>query len=99
MRITDNSQEIKQRKELNLTVDGQIITALEGETIAAALVAAGIRTFSHSVKSGKPMGIYCGRGYCGSCMMTVNKIPNIRTCLTLVSDNMEIKTQKGPKPQ
>ena len=79
-------------KEVTIYFNGQPIRAYEGETIAVALHAAGIRILSHSLK-GRPRGFFCGIGKCSSCMMRVNGIPNVRACITPVEDGMIIESQ------
>ncbi len=83
----------KERKKINIEVDGEKIEAYEGETIAAALWAAGIRDFRYTTKRKEPRGYFCGIGLCTDCKMIVNGVPNIRTCVTLVQDGMKIKRQ------
>jgi len=78
-----------------IQVDGKQISAVEGEPIAAALLAAGIKKFRETPKKHKPRGIFCAIGRCTDCIMTVDGIPNVRTCVTPVRDGMVIKTQKG----
>lgn len=78
-----------------ITVDGKQIPAIEGEPIAATLLAAGIKKFRETPKHHKPRGIFCAIGRCTDCIMTVDGIPNVRTCVTPVRDGMVIKTQKG----
>ncbi|MFA6785534.1 MAG: (2Fe-2S)-binding protein, partial [Sphaerochaeta sp.] len=46
-------------------------------------------------KLGEPRGIYCGIGRCTDCVMKVNGIPNIRTCITPVEEGMVIESQIG----
>ena len=69
--------------------DGQPIAALEGETIAAALSAAGITTFRHTA-SGAPRGVHCGIGACWDCVVTVNGFIGQRACKTQVADGMTV---------
>ncbi|MFZ5754732.1 MAG: (2Fe-2S)-binding protein [Bacillota bacterium] len=76
-------------------VDGKKIPAKEGEPIAAALLAAGIRKFRVTPKDGNPRGIFCGIGRCTDCIMTVDGQPNVRTCVTPVRNGMVIESQKG----
>lgn len=84
------------RKDMvSIEVDGKVIPAYEGEPIAAALLASGIRVLRRTEKRGEPRGIFCARGLCTDCIMTVNGIPNIRTCITLVEKDMKIETQGG----
>lgn len=78
-----------------ITVDGKDIPAIEGEPIAAALLAAKIRKFRLTPKTGSPRGLFCGIGRCTDCMMTVDGQPNIRTCVTPVRNGMVLETQKG----
>ncbi len=78
-----------------ITVDGEPIQALKGEPIAAALLAAGIKRFRHTPKKNMPRGVYCAIGRCTDCVMTVNGVPNVRTCVEPVKDGMTIRTQSG----
>jgi len=82
-------------KWMKITVDGKKIKAREGETIAAALIAAGIKVFRYSVKKDEPRSLFCAIGRCTDCVMTVNNKPNVRICMTLVKNGMKIETQKG----
>ena len=83
----------KPRKTVTIHVNGQPIEANEGEPIASALIAAGIMTFRTTRVRHEPRGYFCGIGLCSDCMMTVNDIPNIRTCITPVQEGMKIETQ------
>ncbi|MBS3970288.1 MAG: (2Fe-2S)-binding protein [Clostridia bacterium] len=78
-----------------ITVDGKKIKAKKGETIAASLLANNIRIHRYTSRYKEPRGIYCGIGQCTDCVMTVNNVPNIRTCITPVEDGMIIQTQYG----
>jgi sarcosine oxidase subunit alpha len=68
--------------------------AYEGETIAAALLAAGIFTFRLSPKHKEPRGLFCGMGSCYECLVTVDGAHAVRACVTPVSDGMRIETCK-----
>ena len=82
-------------ESVTIIVDGERLKARKGEMIAAALIATGKKYFRKTVKSHEPRGIYCGIGRCTDCVMTVNGIPNVRTCVTEVEDGMVIETQMG----
>ncbi len=88
--------EYKKGKEIKITVDGKILKAYEGEMIATALVATGIKVFRYTSKYNEPRGLFCAIGRCTDCAMEVNGRPNVRTCVTSVEDGMIINTQKGP---
>ena len=75
-----------------IEVDGRIISACSGQTIAEALLASGVRVLRKSRKQ-SPRGLYCGMGICYECRMIVNGIPNVRTCMTLATPGCKIATQ------
>ncbi|HHW19440.1 MAG TPA: (2Fe-2S)-binding protein [Firmicutes bacterium] len=82
-------------RTVKIQVDGKTILAKEGETIAAALLAAGIRVNRYTQKRHEPRGIFCGIGQCTDCVMVVNGVPNVKTCVTPVAEGMVIETQHG----
>jgi len=86
---------LEKLREINITIDGKKIKAIDGEPIASALIAAGIKTFRKTIKREDPRGYFCGVGRCTDCMMIVDGIRNVRTCITPVEDGMVVKTQYG----
>jgi sarcosine oxidase subunit alpha len=74
-----------------MTVNGQKVTAYQGETVLAALIAAGIKILKHNPIGAEPRGALCGMGVCFECTVTINGVPNIRSCMTEAQDGMEIK--------
>ena len=87
--------EEKPAKEVQIFVDDKPIIAREGEMIASALIANGIFINRYTMHEHKPRGIYCAIGRCTDCIMTVDGVPNIRTCVTEVKGGMRITTQEG----
>ncbi|MFZ5810049.1 MAG: (2Fe-2S)-binding protein [Chloroflexota bacterium] len=81
----------KETTVIHFSVDGQVYTAIEGDTIASALYAAGVRAWRRS-HSGDLRGLFCGIGHCFDCLVTVNGVPNVRACQTLVEPEMVILT-------
>ncbi|SFM57151.1 FAD-dependent oxidoreductase [Variovorax sp. OV329] len=71
--------------------DGQPVEALEGETIAASLAAAGIREMRHT-RSGQRRGVYCGMGACFDCLVTVDGRASQRACLTKVAQGQQVRS-------
>ena len=82
------------RRKVAITVNGRRIEAFEGEPIASALIAHGIKVFRYTAKTHSPRGVFCAIGRCTDCIMKVNGIPNIRTCVTAVEDGMVIESQE-----
>jgi len=97
MRIEDHAilGKLPPGKLVEIEFDGKKLEAVEGEPIAAALLAQGIRVFRKTPKSGEPRGLFCAIGRCNDCVMTVNGVPNIRTCVTPVEAGMKIQFQVG----
>ena len=83
------------RRAVEITVDGERMEALEGEPIAAALLAAGRMVFRYTRKRQEPRGVFCAIGRCTDCMMTVDGVPNVRTCITVVQQGMKVEVQYG----
>lgn len=80
--------------KITIVVNGRSCEAFKGETVHAALLAAGRRVLRKTVKSGQPRGIFCGMGVCYDCLVTINGVPNQRACMTLVEDWMEISVDE-----
>jgi sarcosine oxidase subunit alpha len=86
---------VKRGRRFEIEVDGQNIVAYEGETVAAALIAAGRRTFRQTTNKKHPRGLYCGIGLCYECMMIINGVPNTRACQTLATPGCRVESQVG----
>jgi sarcosine oxidase subunit alpha len=80
--------------EVEIIVDGEPLKAYEGESIAAAILVTGRRSLRTTSKTKEKRGLYCSIGICFDCGMTINNIPNIRTCQTKVEKGMIVETQK-----
>lgn len=86
---------MEDKETVTVFIDGKPFRAIDGEMIAAVMMANGLMVHRHTAKTGTPRGIYCGIGQCTDCVMIVNGVPNVRTCITPVEDNMQIETQEG----
>ncbi|AIK39260.1 (2Fe-2S)-binding protein [Bacillus pseudomycoides] len=82
------------RKRISFQFNDKEYEAYENETIAAALLANGIRTLRVHEDSGTPRGIYCNIGHCSECRVTVNNQMNVRACLTVVENEMIVESGK-----
>ncbi|NLS45167.1 MAG: (2Fe-2S)-binding protein [Firmicutes bacterium] len=87
--------EFKEGKKVSFTFDGKEFQGYEGEPIACALHAAGVRVLRESPELGRPRGFFCAIGNCSSCLMTVDGRPNVRVCVEKLREGMNVKTQKG----
>jgi len=80
-------------KILRMYFDGKTIEAYEGDSIAAALWAQGIKLFGFTKKYHEPRGIFCAIGLCTSCIMTIDGMQNVRTCIMQARNGMKIESQ------
>jgi sarcosine oxidase subunit alpha len=78
-------------KQLSFTFNGRSLTGYASDSIASALHAQGVKVFSESVRFGSPRGFFCGIGKCSSCLMQVNGIPNVRTCIAPLTEHACVK--------
>jgi len=76
-------------RTMTLRFDGWQIAAQEGETVAAALSAAGILAW-RTTPGGAPRGLHCGMGACFDCVVTIDGRIGQRACLVKVADGMAI---------
>jgi predicted molibdopterin-dependent oxidoreductase YjgC len=79
-------------KPVTIWVNGEALEARLGQTIGAAMLAAGRRTVRHTRKAGKPRGLFCAMGTCFDCVVTVNGTPGMRACMTPVETGMRVST-------
>ncbi len=77
---------------VSIRFDDRPVEALEGETVAAALSAAGILAFRRT-QAGAPRGLHCGMGACHDCVVTIDGRPGQRACVTAVRAGMEIGSE------
>lgn len=83
---------VQRGRQIQIQVDGKPIEAYEGETVATALLAAGIHTFQLSRKNKEPRGLYCGMGVCYECLVTIDGKHALQACLTQVAEGMQVET-------
>ncbi|MFA6504990.1 MAG: (2Fe-2S)-binding protein [Treponemataceae bacterium] len=86
--------DLPKAEEVTIYFEGKAVTAREGEPIMSALIAAGVGVFRYT-KKGSPRRMFCGIGRCTDCVMTVDGVPGVRTCVTEVRDGMAVERQHG----
>ncbi len=83
--------------DLTIWFDDRPIPARTGDSIAVALLAAGITATRTTSVSGAPRGPYCMMGACFECLAEVDGRPNVQTCMTPVRDGMQVRRQDGAR--
>ena len=86
---------IEETKKVRFTYDGKTMEGREGEPVAMALKAAGVQIHRYTRKKHEPRGIFCAIGRCTDCVMVVDGVPNVRTCVTPLKEGMRVETQYG----
>lgn len=66
-----------------------------GQTVAAALLADGVRSWRTTRVAGRPRGVFCGIGVCFDCLVSVNGLLNERACLRPAAAGDVVTTQEG----
>ena len=95
-RITEHAilGDEKQSEFVKIFFEGKALEVKKDEPVMAALVAAGVTVFRHTVK-GTPRRMFCGIGRCTDCVMIVDGVPGVRTCITRVRAGMTVERQEG----
>ncbi|MFP4307113.1 MAG: 2Fe-2S iron-sulfur cluster-binding protein [Desulfococcaceae bacterium] len=72
---------------------GKPVAGVEGDTIATALFANGVRIFGRSLKYHRPRGLYSLDGECANALVNVDGVPNTPAELTPVRAGMDVRPQ------
>lgn len=75
--------------------DGDDISFVPGQSVGAALTAAGIRSWRTTRLTGRPRGLFCGIGICFDCLVVADGRPNERACLLPARDGLKVTSQEG----
>ena len=81
-----------------VVVDGVTVEAREGDSVAAALLAAGVVAFRAGAIDGAPRGPWCLMGACFECVVDVDGVPGQRACMVRVAPGMTIATGLAARP-
>jgi D-hydroxyproline dehydrogenase subunit gamma len=82
---------------VEVRIDGKAASARAGDTVAAALIAAGLDHCRTTPVSGAPRAPYCMMGVCFDCLVTIDGIGNRQGCLIRVRPGIAIETQRGKR--
>jgi sarcosine oxidase subunit alpha len=85
---------------VDVRFEGHAVRGYAGESVAAALFASGARVLSRSLKYHRPRTFFCMEGHCGGCLVRIDGVPNIRSCLAPCAAGTEIEGQNAyPSPE
>ncbi|WP_079153336.1 (2Fe-2S)-binding protein [Streptomyces malaysiensis] len=92
-RVRAESDAVGRRdRPLRITVDGEPVDGIAGQTIAGVLLAAD-RLAWRRQRSGAPRGVFCGIGFCFECLVTVGDERDVRACQRRARDGDAVTTQ------
>ncbi|MBZ8134505.1 (2Fe-2S)-binding protein [Afifella sp. IM 167] len=78
---------------ITFSFEGKELTARAGDTVAAALLAAGERSLRASAVSASPRGPFCLMGVCFDCLVQIDGVPNRQACMVAVKEGMSVHRQ------
>ena len=90
-RLADSSETV------SLKVDGKDIRARAGDTVAGAMLAAGVDRFRTTPVTESPRAPYCLMGVCFDCLVTIDGVGSRQACLVPVREGMSVGTQLGKR--
>jgi sarcosine oxidase subunit alpha len=86
----------RQDAAVSFSLDGDRLEGSAGDTVAAALLRAGVTTFTRSIKYHRPRGPFCLAGSCGQCLMRIDGVPSLPACRVKLEEGMECARQNAP---
>ena len=75
--------------------DGDTVSAHPGETIAAALLAAGYRELRRTRFADRPRGLFCAIGTCFDCLVSIDGGGPVRAYVTRVCPDIEVAVSRA----
>lgn len=73
--------------------EGTPVPGRPGQSVAAALTEAGIRSWRTTRFNSEPRGVFCGIGVCFDCLVQINGRENQRACLAPATPNARVTCQ------
>ena len=87
----------EQRRSVAISVEGRRVQARAGETVATALLGAGIVSLRRTAVSGEPRAPLCLMGVCFDCLVEVDGMQNVQACMVEVREGMQVRLSQGAR--
>lgn len=84
-------------RAVTIHVQGRPISAREGDSLAIALLNAGVVPFRQTPVSGEPRAPLCLMGVCFDCLVEVDGNQNVQSCMVEVNDGMRVQLPTGAR--
>lgn len=82
---------------VTIVIEGKSVDACAGDTVAAAMLAAGLDHCRTTPVSDAPRAPYCMMGVCFDCLVTIDGVGNRQACLIRVREGMQVNMQRGKR--
>ena len=79
---------------VSLRVDSREVLAERGDSVAAALLSAGVTVFRRTPLTASPRAPLCMQGSCFDCRLEIDGQPDQRACRIRVREGMVVRTQR-----
>jgi D-hydroxyproline dehydrogenase subunit gamma len=84
-------------RSLTIFIDGAQTLASPGDSVAAAMLAAGDIACRTTALSGTARGPFCLMGVCFDCLVTIDGIASLQACMIPAREGMRIETRRGKR--
>lgn len=85
---------VEQRRQVPFGWRESDLRGVPGETLAAALLAAGVEVFGRHPRDGSPQGLFCANGQCAQCMVLAEGVP-VKACMTPLVAGVRLEPLEG----
>lgn len=82
---------------VRFSYEGRDLEGRSGNSVAAALLSAGVTDLRATPVSGAPRAPYCMMGVCFDCLIEIDGIGNRQACLTPIAEGMRVRRQRGAR--
>jgi aerobic-type carbon monoxide dehydrogenase small subunit (CoxS/CutS family) len=82
---------LQRGQPFQIEVNGRLVQAYPGESLAAVLLASGHVTLRRTRQAGAPRSVFCGIGACFDCLIILDGRPDVRSCATLARPGQRVE--------
>lgn len=94
MRIQHPMLNSSSKRTVSFSFNHVAYEGIEGDSIAVALWANGVKTLRISEKNHEPRGMYCGIGQCYECRIYHSQKGLLKACTTIIRDGEKYFSQE-----
>lgn len=83
---------------VTITVDGEPITGILGQSLAGVILGSGTLALRRTSVAGRSRGVFCGIGICYDCVVHVNDERDVRACQRRAAEGDVVESQHDLLP-